>query len=427
MEPAAKRRRKNWNIPVSTIAENTFNPIRSIVDSMKITPNPDKDMIALSIGDPTVFGNLPLDKTVEDAVIKSIKCGKYNGYNPSIGYEDSRAAVAKYSSTADVSVTSKDVILTNGCSSALEMCITVLANPGSNILLPRPGFSIYKTLAEAIGIEVRLYNLQPEKSWEIDLDHLRSLIDNKTSAILVNSPSNPCGSVYCKKHILEILALAEECRLPIISDEIYEHFVFSNSVYHSLGSLSKNVPILSCSGLTKRFLIPGWRLGWIVIHDRNDAFKGVRKGLLSLSQRILGPNSLVQAAVPDILTKTPQKFFDDTVGYVESNAELFYSKISKIPGLRPVKPNGAMYMMIGIDKENFPGMKDDIDFTEKMVKEQSVFCLPGKCFQYPNFFRVVLTIPSVKLEEACQRIGEFCKDHYKPAGKAKGKSKRQIH
>ncbi|XP_060082304.1 tyrosine aminotransferase-like [Ylistrum balloti] len=424
MEPAAKRRRKNWNIPVSTIAKNTFNPIRSIVDSMKITPNPEKDMIALSIGDPTVFGNLPLDKNIEDAVIKSVKAGKYNGYNPSVGYEDSRAAVAEYSSTDEVLVTSKDVILTNGCSSALEMCITVLANAGDNILLPRPGFSIYKTLAEAIGIEVRLYNLQPEKSWEIDLDHLRSLVDGNTAAILVNSPSNPCGSVYSRKHILEILAVAEKCHLPIISDEIYEHFVFSTSTYHSLGSLSKNVPILSCSGLTKRFLVPGWRLGWIIIHDRNDLFKAVRKGLLSLSQRILGPNSLVQAAVTDILTKTPQEFFDNTVGYVESNAELFYNKVSKIPGLEPVKPDGAMYMMIGINKDNFPGVTNDIDFTEKMVKEQSVFCLPGQCFQYPNFFRVVLTIPTEKLEEACQRITAFCKDHYKPAGKSRGRSKR---
>ncbi|CAC5375285.1 TAT [Mytilus coruscus] len=412
MEPQVKRL-KTWHaVPMSEMARNTFNPIRSIVDGMKITPNPKKPMIALSIGDPTVFGNLPIPEEIDEAVIDKIRSHKYNGYNPSIGYEEARQAVADYTSSHDAPVTSKDVILTNGCSSALDLCITVLASRGQNILIPRPGFSIYKTLGESLGIQVRFYDLLPEKSWEVDLKHMESQMDENTAAVIVNSPSNPCGSVYSRQHIEEILEVLERNRIPMIADDIYEHFVFSENKYHSMASVSKTVPILSCSGLTKRFLVPGWRMGWIVVHDRSNAFHEIRIGLNSLSQRILGPNSLVQSALNDILKNTPQSFYAETLEYIEDNAKLFYKLISEIPGLKPVKPQGAMYMMVGIDTENFTNIKDDVDFTEKLVSEQSVFCLPAKCFQYPNFFRIVLTIPKEKVETACERIKEFCDLHY---------------
>lgn len=120
---------------------------------------------------------------------------------------------------------------------------------------------------------------------------------------------NPCGNCFSKDHLLEILALAERNRLPIVADEIYEHFVFPGNEFHSISSLSKNVPILTCSGLSKRFLVPGIRMGWIIVHDRNGALEEVKQGLRNVSARILGPNSTVQYALPDILQNTPQRFF----------------------------------------------------------------------------------------------------------------------
>jgi tyrosine aminotransferase len=93
-------------------------------------------------------------------------------------------------------------------------------NEGQNILLPAPGFSLYETLASSKGIECKFYDLVPEKSWEVNIAHLDSLVDAKTSCILINNPSNPCGSVYSKEHLLQILAVAEKHNLPIISDEV---------------------------------------------------------------------------------------------------------------------------------------------------------------------------------------------------------------
>ncbi|KAK7483042.1 hypothetical protein BaRGS_00025705 [Batillaria attramentaria] len=406
MDPVKiKKARKEWNVPVSDFAMNTFNPIRSIVDGMKLTPNPQKEMIALSIGDPTVFGNLPVPEAAEEAVVEALK---------NRSYEKSRAAVAEYVSTPTTKMEAKDVILCSGCSGALDLCVTALANPGQNILMPRPGFSIYKTLAESMGVVVKTYDLLPEKNWEVDLQHLTDLIDGNTAAIIVNNPSNPCGSVYSKQHLEDILAIAAQYKVPIIADEIYEHFVFDGYHYYSMASLTNEVPILSCGGLTKRFLVPGWRLGWIIVYDQNGVLSEIRDGLASLSQRILGPNTLIQAALPDILKNTPPEFFHNTIQYIQQNAELFYKRFTKIPGLKPVMPQGAMYMMVGVDMPSFPEFKSDVQFTEKMVTEQSVFCLPASCFQYPGYFRVVLTVPAGKVNEACDRIEEFCRSHYRP-------------
>ena len=166
---------------------------------------------------------------------------------------------------------------------------------------------------------------------------MESLIDENTAAIIVNSPSNPCGSVFSVAHMKQILSIAEQYKVPIIADEIYDNFVFPGQVfipvtsftshriilqtYVPIASLTTTVPVLSCGGLTKRFLVPGWRMGWIVIYDRNHVFdQEVRKGLLCMSQRIIGSNTLVQGALPTILKSTPQSFFDHTISFVKKNA-----------------------------------------------------------------------------------------------------------
>ncbi|XP_033201859.1 tyrosine aminotransferase isoform X2 [Bombus vosnesenskii] len=366
--------RDQWNVQASDIARRTHNPIRSIVECLVVEPNPAKSMISLSIGDPTTFGNLKPPKEVIDAVQQSLVSQLYNGYAPSTGHQSAREAVAEYSSSEFVKVDAKDVILCSGCSCALDLCITALARRGQNILIPRPGFSIYRTLAEGLGINVKSYELRPELGWEIDLDNLESQIDEFTAAIIINNPSNPCGSVFSKDHTLDILDVAARYYIPIIADEIYEHMVFPGRTFHSLASLSKEVPILSCSGLTKRFLVPGWRMGWIIIHDRQN-----------------------------VLEK-------------EDHSKTAYNCVKKISGLKPIMPDGAMYMMVYIDLPCFPEFNSDLEFVQRLLMEESVFCLPGQCFDYPSYMRLVITVPIDMLEEACQRIQEFCeRHHYKTA------------
>jgi tyrosine aminotransferase len=144
-------KRTNWNAKASIVAKNTFNPIRNILETIDITPNPQKKMISLSIGDPTVFGNLKPAKEVVEAVTASLLAGVNNGYGPSTGFLPAREAVAKHVSVPGGEVTAEDVILCSGCSCALDIAISTLAEDGQNILVPRPGFPLYTTLSAGLG------------------------------------------------------------------------------------------------------------------------------------------------------------------------------------------------------------------------------------------------------------------------------------
>lgn len=302
--------RDNWStIKITKFASLTSNPFRKLKFDQKVKPNPDKEPITLQLGDPSVFGNFPPPKELLEALKKSVDVDPFP-YNPGHGRLEAREAVAEYSENRGA-VTSEDIVLTSGCGHAMEMCILTLVEPGENVLIPRPCYS-YRQLTDGMGIETRAYNLDSSNEWEVDLELMESLIDEKTRAIIVNTPGNPCGNVFSKEHVLKILEIAERYKVPIISDEIYEYMTFG-AQFHPLASLSENVPILTCSGLSKRFLVPGIRMGWIIISDRHGALEEVRTGLLNLTGRILGPNSTVQISLPEILKNVPQKFFDETM------------------------------------------------------------------------------------------------------------------
>lgn len=245
--------KKLWGeVKPTEFSVNTVNPIRRIVDAMAIQPNPKKDLISLHIGDPTIAGILPTHSIVSQAVVDSVASGKYNGYGPAFGILEARQAVADWVSCPTAPISAEDIILTSGCSHALEMAIEVLAGPGQNLLIPSPGFPLYQTLSVPLDVEPRHYPLLMDRNWEVDIEALESLIDSKTAAILINNPSNPCGAVYSREHLEAILRLADRCKIPIIADEIYGDMVYDGAVFHPMATLEPKVPILTCDGISKR-------------------------------------------------------------------------------------------------------------------------------------------------------------------------------
>lgn len=407
----------SWSkIRASKASMRTSNPIRQIVDQIDPSQsNKEKSLISLSIGDPTVFGNLATHENVIQAILKSVQSGQYNGYAHASGYKFAREVIAKKYSLSNHLLTDEDVILTSGCSGAIEMCIGALANEGDNILIPSPGFSLYKTVCDNKGIECKFYRLKAEEDWEADLEHMKSLINERTRAILINNPSNPCGSVFRREHILDILKVAEEYCLPIISDEIYAHITFEKDLFISIAELTDTVPILVVGGIAKQYLVPGWRLGWILIYDKQGYFHEIRQGLARLATIILGPNTIVQGALNYILNDTPESFYLELNRTLKENADYTVERISKIPGLKVVRPQGAMYCMVGIEVDKFDNslISDDVTFSKMLLKEESVLVLPGQCFRMSNFFRIVLCPPLPKLKEAYDRLEQFCLRYYK--------------
>jgi tyrosine aminotransferase len=167
-------------------------------------------------------------------------------------------------------------------------------------------------------------------------------------------------------------------------------------------------------------MVPGWRLGWVLIHDRNGIFDAsVRGGLTKLSQLLVGPNTLVQSCLPTIMSPefTKSDYNAKNIAMLQANAELLFGEINKAgqcPGLSMCMPQGAMYAMIAIDVDAFDGdVTSDVTLADAMFREQSLHVLPGQCFGIDNFFRVVLCPDTDSMKDVCSRIDEFCKKHKK--------------
>jgi tyrosine aminotransferase len=400
-------------IQKSLAASRTFNPIRNIVDRMQTKPNPNLPLISLSIGDPNIFGNF---RPPENLLMRLAEAAqgpvRLHGYPHSAGTSEARQAVAEYLSLDGRLIQREDVFLTCGCSQAIDLALTALANPGGEheILIPRPGFSLYRALLDSKGIAYKYYDLDSNQKWQVNISSLKSLVSERTAGILINNPSNPCGSNFSREHIESLIDFAGERNLPILADEIYAHMAF-NGDFHSLASVAKGrVPVIHLGGTAKRFIIPGWRVGWIGIFDSDvPRLQQVRQGISDLSMLTLGPSSVLQATLPSLLRETSAEYHKRNLEMMKINADTIRDKLAAVNGLRVIPADGTMYVLVEIDSERL-NVKDDVEFSTRLLEEQAVFVLPGQCFQIPNFFRIVITAPQPLIIEACDRISKFCTD-----------------
>jgi len=177
-------------------------------------------------------------------------------------------------------------------------------------------------------------------------------------------------------------------------------------------TLKPKVPMLTCDGISKRYLVPGWRLGWLIVHDVDDAMVQIRTAVRQLAQKIVGPCALMQGALPAILQNTPQEFFQRTRDILEENVDIVCRELVNVPGITPIKAQGAMYMMIGMDIRSFPEFDGEEALIKALISEESLYCLPGSAFNSPGAIRFVMTHSAAAMFDACQRLKAFCHRHH---------------
>eukprot|EP00814_Leptocylindrus_danicus_P003945 CAMPEP_0116024524 /NCGR_PEP_ID=MMETSP0321-20121206/12371_1 /TAXON_ID=163516 /ORGANISM="Leptocylindrus danicus var. danicus, Strain B650" /LENGTH=495 /DNA_ID=CAMNT_0003496277 /DNA_START=83 /DNA_END=1570 /DNA_ORIENTATION=- len=418
----------SWVCKSSKKSRRTVNPIRAIVDPILSSRSNKKDdgkeFINLSLGDPTIYGNLNPPDALLRAAEKCASSPLRRSYVNACGSDDARLAIAAHHSTENTKVDVDDVIIGCGCSGALELALTALLDEGSSILVPSPGFPLYQVIAQSHGATVKPYRLDPKKNWECDLEDMEALVDESVRAIIVTNPSNPCGSVFSEKHLENICHLAARYHVPLVSDEVYGGIVFGDCKFHPLASISAKlgniVPVITASGLAKQFLCPGWRVGWLVIHDNEcGALSDVKVGIKRLAQISLGASHLAQGVLPAILNPptadVSREIFEWKLNLnatLSKQSMFLCDRLISCQGLGFVRPEGAMYAMVEVNPGYFDAeITNDIDFTKLLLDEENLFALPGSAFGAPNFFRIVYCSPVDVLDEAVARIERFCWNH----------------
>ncbi|KAK0590248.1 hypothetical protein LWI29_024473 [Acer saccharum] len=360
--------------------------VRGVVEALmeKLDKEESRCMIHLGQGDPSAFPCFRTTPLAEDAMVDALRSAKFNCYSSSVGILPARRAIAEYlSSDLPEELSPDDVYVTVGCTQAIEIIISVIAaRPGANILLPKPGYPMYEARAAFSKLEVRHFDLLPEKGWEVDLDAVEALADENTVAMVIVSPGNPCGNVFTHQHLKKVAETARKLGIFVIADEVYDHLVFGNKPFVPMAKFGSIVPIV-------------------------DSIKSY----INISSDVA---TFTQGAIPQILEKTNEDFFCNIINTLKRSAEICYSKIKEIPCMDcPQKPEGSMSVMVKLNLSLLQDISDDMDFCLKLAEEESVIVLPGFAVGLKNWLRITFAVEPASLGEGLNRIIDFCKRHAK--------------
>ncbi|KAJ6683374.1 hypothetical protein OIU85_007095 [Salix viminalis] len=444
---------KRWGFRANkSLGSSSSITVRGVLNLLVGSLNKEdtREVVPLAHGDPSAFPCFRTTPVADEAVVDAVRSAKYNHYSPTVGLLPARSlffvscigivaerdlavgtrksqmwsfdgfsnlSVADYlNRDLPYKLSPDDVFLTLGCTQAIEITLTVLAQPGANILLPKPGFPYYEARAAHSHLEVRHFDLIPENGWEVDLDAVEALADENTVAMVIINPGNPCGSVYSYQHLQKIAETAKKLGIMVIADEVYGHLTFGNTPFVPMGVFGSIVPVLTLGSISKRWIVPGWRIGWLVTSDPNGILQesGVVesiKGCLNISS---DPVTFIQGAIPQIIDNTTEDFFVKINNILREAADICYKKIQDIPCITlPHKPEGSMFVMVKLNLSSLEGIDDDMDFCHKLAKEESVMLLPGTAVGMKNFLRITFAIEPSVLEIGLERLKAFYERHAK--------------
>lgn len=358
-----------------------------------------KVIIPCNLGDPLRFDFQTPPHLVE-TVAKALRDNQ-NDYVASAGLPEARAAVAAANTPG---VRMEDVFITSGVSEAIDLVLTALLEPGDEVLLPSPGYPLYYAIAARLRASAVPYLLDEARGWAIDPSELAEKVTARTKAVVLCNPNNPTGAVASRVELEAVLQVARQHGLVVLSDEIYDRLLFSGA-HVPTATLCDDVPIISFNGLSKAYLCPGWRVGWLTLHaPKLLAELGAAIRRLA-DARLCGPGPFQYAVKPALLG--PQDHIAAALAKLRARRELTVRRLRGISGISVVEPQGAFYALPSLDREWDGG---DESFVLDLLRETGVLFVPGEGFgQRPGtrHFRVVFLPPEAVLDAAFDGLEAF--------------------
>ncbi len=367
-----------------------------------------KEVYHLNIGDPVIY-DFHTPEYISKASAEATYAGQ-NYYVDSLGVLELREEVSKYENKKiGINTTVDDILITSGVTEALFFVIAGLVENGKEILVPGPSYPVYINYTRFFDGTPVEYLLDEENNWEPDIDDLRKKISDKTQAILLASPNNPTGIVYSRSTIKELIDIAGEFKLPVISDEIYDQIIYEKQ-HVCPSSLTNDVPIIGMNGFSKAHLATGWRIGYMYFHDPNNKLKELREGVANLARARLCANSIAQYAAIEAL-KNPGTHTDEMVRKLKERRDYSYKRLRQIEGIQVNNPDGAFYMFPRIQFEEFGKWDNDKDFIIDLLKNTGICGVYGSGFGDYGKGHIRLTfLPNLDtLEKVYNLLEEFLK------------------
>ena len=333
-----------------------------------------------------------------------------NNYSPSAGVPELRQAIAEKEKRINgVDVSADNVIVTSGISEGVEMVLGALIEQGDEILVPGPAYPPYISYAKFFGGKPVTYETIEGEGWQPNVDDLRHKISENTRAIIIINPNNPTGALYGKKIVKQILDIAGEHDLLVLSDEIYDRIRYTEE-FVSTSSIAKDVPVVGLNGFSKVYLITGWRLGYVYFCEKNGELQELKQAVEKEARIRICANTPVQKAGIAALNG-PQDHVKDLVDRLRIRRDYAWKRINEIEGISCAKPEGAFYIFPKIHAVG-SRWKSDMEFVLDLLKETGVLLVHGSGFDPvygAGHARAVFLPPIETMEQAFNEIERFMK------------------
>ncbi len=353
------------------------------------------DVIKLTVGEP----NFDTPDNIKEACVRALHEG-HTHYNPNAGLEELREAVAQRYRHYSEAYTGENVMVTVGGMEALFLSLLTTVNPGDEVIIPDPGFPNYVGQVMMVGARPVTVPVCEQNRFKIRAEDIEKAITPKTKAILLNSPSNPLGSVLNQADIEAIAEVVLKYDLLVYSDEVYDRLIYDNGAYFSMGQIpGMQERVLIINSLSKTYAMTGWRLGYIVgSREIISNMPKLQEGIASCV-----PTFIQKAAVEALVG--PQTAIGRMQADYSRRRDILVDGLNRIPGITCQKPPGSFYAFANIKSFG----KTSQEFAEELVMGAKVVAVPGSAFgsMGEGYLRLVFANSDENLQEAIRRIDAF--------------------
>jgi aspartate aminotransferase len=338
---------------------------------------------------------------IKQAAIAALESG-FTKYTPSAGLPELRQAISdKLEADNQLSYRPSQVVVSSGAKHSCYNAILATCQPGDEVLIPSPYWVSYPDMVRLAGAEPVIVQTTERNGWKMRASDFENAMTPRTKMVILNSPGNPSGSVYTREELEGIVEVAAEEDIYILSDEIYEKLVYDDTKHVSVASLSKEAYDLTITvnGFSKAYAMTGWRLGYLA------APEAVAKAVDNIqSHSTSHPCSFAQKGALAAL-KGDQQALADMRDEFSMRRDYMFDRITKIPNITAVKPQGAFYILVNISQLGLSSQ----NFADRLLSKANVAVVPGAAFGDDRTVRLSYATSIDVIKKGLDRFQDFCR------------------